>query len=76
MVSAVDCMSLCYVMLRYVNSKFTEFDTSVIYHVLILCFCSFLLEGMSFKVLSIGSARTKSNNYIPCKHFAYLRSML
>ena len=48
-------------MLRYVNSKFTEFDTSVIYHVLILCFCSFLLYDMSFKVLSNGSARTKMN---------------
>ena len=45
-------------MLCYVNSQNL---TSVIYQMLILCFCSFLLEDMSFKVPSIGSARTKIN---------------
>jgi len=54
--------------------RFSEFDTSVICHaMLILCLGLFLLQHM-FKALSIGFPGTKIK--IVCEHIAYLHSIL
>jgi len=56
------------------RSRFSEFDTSVICHaVLILCLGSFLLEDMLLGS-SIGSPGTKIKIF--CEHISYLHSML